>query len=306
MAKHNEVRIIAPDPAPAADPGDEIAGALHRTLNRHADWAVNAYRNSLEHIGRKQAGYVPAGERDELAVLRENLRAAVDSLERIDKERPAGLDDRHASEVAWHDLTAEARRDGAAGVALWAGVKQTAADERAIGATAAEAVEPYHGSPWQRARFIAVRAALADGLHPRNGMERLLLDGMAQAWTMHEHWLGKHAKTESLDAWHVEKDARERGEWQPPRMRDVEAIDRAAMLADRFHREFLRMLKAYRDQRRLFGAIVVAGGQLNIAADGGQQVVATRTIRASPRNRPAPRPRARSARRPQRREGNAA
>ena len=57
-------------------------------------------------------------------------------------------------------------------------------------------------------------------------------------------------------------------------------------MADRFHRTFLRTLKAYRDQRRLFGTLVVAGGQVNIAGEGGQQLVATRTIRSAPAHRP--------------------
>lgn len=83
-------------------------------------------------------------------------------------------------------------------------------------------------------------------------------------------WLGKHVHTESLDAVRVERDARQRGEWQPPRLSDAEAVDRAALMADRFQRQFLRLMRAYRDQRRLLGSVVVAaGGQLNV---GQQQV----------------------------------
>jgi hypothetical protein len=41
-------------------------------------------------------------------------------------------------------------------------------------------------------------------------------------------------------------------------------------MADRFQRQFLRLMKAFRDQRRLLGTVVVAaGGQLNV---GEQQV----------------------------------
>jgi len=60
-----------------------------------------------------------------------------------------------------------------------------------------------------RAEYLAVRAALAVGLQPRNGMEWLLVDGMAEARLL---WLNKHAKTESLDAARVEQDVRQRGE----------------------------------------------------------------------------------------------
>ncbi len=83
---------------------------------------------------------------------------------------------------------------------------------------------------------------------------------------MHLRWLGKHAKTESLDAAQIERDARQRGAWQPPRLGEAEAVDRAALMSDRFQRQFLRLMRAYRDQRRLLGAVVVAaGGQLNVA-----------------------------------------
>ncbi len=103
---------------------------------------------------------------------------------------------------------------------------------------------------------------------------------------MHRRWLQRMAQTDSLDAIRLERDVRTLGEYHPPRLTDVETVDRAAAMAERFMKSFLRLLKAYRDQRRLFDTLVVAGGQVNIAADGGQQVVATRTIRSSPASRP--------------------
>jgi hypothetical protein len=296
--------IVAPDSTPAADPAAEIGADLHRTLARYTDWAVKAYRDTLDHIERKQAGYVPPGERDNLATLRENLRLAIEALDRVGKEPSSFLEDRTAVDVSWYDITDEMTRDRDAGLALWGKVKQAATNELAVGKRGAETVEPYHHSPWQRAQYLAIRAALADGLHPRNGMEHLLIDGMAQAWTMHLHWLGKHAKTESLDAYRVEQDARRRGEWQPPRLSDVEAVDRAALMADRFLRQFLRLMKTYRDGRKLFASVTMRGGQLNIAGDGGQQVVATRTIptASSPRIPRAARPRRRIRRKGEQRD----
>jgi hypothetical protein len=44
------------------------------------------------------------------------------------------------------------------------------------------------------------------------------------------------------------------------------------MIADRYQRSFLRLMKAFRDNRRLFGTLVAAGGQVNI---GEQQVNVT-------------------------------
>jgi glutamate/tyrosine decarboxylase-like PLP-dependent enzyme len=43
------------------------------------------------------------------------------------------------------------------------------------------------------------------------------------------------------------------------------AVDRTVAMQDRFLRQFLRLMKCYRDGRRLLGAFVVAaGGQLNV------------------------------------------
>jgi len=39
---------------------------------------------------------------------------------------------------------------------------------------------------------------------------------------------------------------------------------RSSDAADRYQRAFLRLLKAYRDNRRLFSMLVVTGGQVNV------------------------------------------
>lgn len=270
MTKRGAEIVRLPAPAPVADPAAEIGADLHRTLARYTEFAVRAWRETLADIEKQQAGYVAPGERDDLALLRDLLRSAVDSLERVGKERSPFLAERSPRDVSWYDLSDEMARDREAGMALWGVVKQAAADELAMGRTAAEAVEPHHSGPWQRARFFAVRAALGDGLQPRNRMEALLIDGMAQAWTMHLHWLGRHAVMGSADAIRAERTLRERGEWEPPRLGEAEAVDRAALMADRFQRQFLRLMKCYRDGRRLGVSMTVTGGQVNVAE---QQIV---------------------------------
>ena len=59
--------------------------------------------------------------------------------------------------------------------------------------------------------------------------------------------------------------------WLPPRVAEAEATEQAAAMADRYQRAFLRLMKAFRDNRRLFGALIVAGGQVNVSS-GPQQV----------------------------------
>ena len=57
----------------------------------------------------------------------------------------------------------------------------------------------------------------------------------------------------------------------PPRLSQAEAIHEAALMAERFERAFLRLVREFRNQRRMFANLVVAGGQVNIT-DGPQQV----------------------------------
>jgi hypothetical protein len=102
-------------------------------------------------------------------------------------------------------------------------------------------------------------------LQPRNGMEWLLIDSMAQALTLQLHWLSTHVITEGLDAEGLRRDTETYGQWQPPRLGHVEAVDRAAQMADRFQRQFLRLMKCYRDGRRFIASMTVLGGQVNVA-----------------------------------------
>lgn len=260
----------------SGDAPAEIAGDLHRTLGHSLDYTVREWRRQLAAIERQQQGYVPPGDkRDDLAALRDFTRSAIDSFAKI-RERGAGrLDHLRPDEVSWHDLTSEWTRDGDAGRALWGTVATTARTELAHGTTAARAIEGYSPRPIERAQFLAIREALADGLQPRNGMEGVLIDGMAEAWTLHLRWLSVHSKLDSLEAIRVERDVRQRDGWEPPRLSDVAAVDRAAQMADRFQRQFLRLMKCYREQRRVLGPVIVAaGGQLNV----GQQQVNVGTV----------------------------
>src|SRR5215211_7615959 len=100
MTRHRGEVVQVSDPAPVADPAAEIGADLHRILARYTDWAVKTWRETLADIEKQQAGYVPPGERDDLAALRENLRLAVDSLARVGKERTPSFDDRPPAEVS--------------------------------------------------------------------------------------------------------------------------------------------------------------------------------------------------------------
>ena len=96
---------------------------------------------------------------------------------------------------------------------------------------------------------------------------------------MYIYWLRKHVLTEDLDAFALRRDTEHYGQWQPPRLADAEAVDRAASMADRFERQFLRLMRCYRDGRKLSASMTVLGGQVNVAeqqiiAGGEQRIIA--------------------------------
>jgi hypothetical protein len=58
----------------------------------------------------------------------------------------------------------------------------------------------------------------------------------------------------------------------PPRLSQAEAIHEATLMAERYERAFLRLVREFRNARRMFAALVVAeGGTVNVA-EGSQLV----------------------------------
>lgn len=260
------------------DAGDGIARDMHHAIAAYGQRTLSEWRQAIDELEQRCRNTPASSDRDELRLMTEALRFAVKTFEQA---LVAPLQDRAPDAVSWLDVTTELARDERAGWELWAQVKAAAADELACGKTGAEVIEGYSASPWERAQHLALRNALADGLQPRNGLEWTLIDGMTQALTMQRYWLHKHALTESLDAQRVHHDTDKLQAWQPPRISDAQAVDRAAMMADRFHRQFLRLLKAYRDGRKLFASMTVLGGQVNV----GEQQLISQPVRTNARPR---------------------
>ena len=283
----------------------EIGGDLQASLAGFMDGTTEGWHQllaDLEHRYEYGGWRATENPHERLVGVLEYTRYAVRALDRMASEGPSKQDHLTPADFQWHQLAEAWRHDDAGGRALWERIQQTAREELREGRAGAVAIEGHDERPMARAEYLAVWLALADGLTPQNGAERLLIDGMAQALIMQRHWLTRMVQTESLDT--IRQGHYRHGSMPPPRLTEAEAVDRAAAMQDRFHRQFLRLVKAYRDQRRVFSTLVVAGGQVNIAGDGGQQVVATRTICA--RNTPMTRPRARRTRRPARRQNTTA
>jgi hypothetical protein len=169
-------------------------------------------------------------------------------------------------QVNWFDLHMLARTDPDRAEARWEEIKRAALDELQTGHRAARAVETVNDATWNRARFLALRADLAAEWQPRNGIERQLIDTMAQAQESYLFWLMQLTTRSRLESVSSERRYQEEAKWQAPRQKDADALDQAAEMVDRFNRIFLRTLRALCDLRRRGGPVIVQnGGQLNVA-----------------------------------------
>ena len=250
----------------------EIGGDLQAALARYMQGTLGEWRALLADLEKKHEvarWRSEEGERENIKGLLEFTRYALRGFERMATEGPPKQDHLTPADFSWNDISAEWHHDEAAGRALWERIKQTARDELREGKAGANAIEGYQERPMARAEYLAVWLALADGLRPTNGTERLLIDGMAQALMMQRHWLKRMVQTESLDTIRRGERAYRDG-YAPPRLSEAEAVDRAVAMQDRFQRQFLRLMKCYRDGRRLIASMTVLGGQVNVAE---QQVV---------------------------------
>jgi hypothetical protein len=192
-----------------------------------------------------------------------------EALARVQEPLPHYEDDilkGPADEVSWHGLEHLAQRDPEKMVQRWEEVKAQALLELRSGHRAGKAMEGYGTHCWTRAQFLAVRRDLMEAWQPRNGVERQLIDMMAQAQTAQLYWLEALTLRASCGS-----SGRKRGEgrWEPETVPDAEAREQAAGMVERFHGMFLRTLKALRELRRMPGVVVQNAGQVNV---GGQQV----------------------------------
>jgi hypothetical protein len=190
--------------------------------------------------------------------------------------------------VHWSDLEGLLERDLAKFRERWEEIKQAAREELGSGHRAAQLVEVSGSTPWDRARFLALRQELTEGWQPRNGVERHLMDQLAQAWTAYEFWLQKlmpKAMREARMEVRVEE-AREQA-WRGKGLESApsatvcehskrvgpigfEIVEQAGAMVERFHRMYLRTLRALQDLRKGPQPVFVQNaGQVNV---GQQQV----------------------------------
>lgn len=174
-------------------------------------------------------------------------------------------------QVHWSSLEDLACKDTDLALQRWEEIKQAALDELQSGHRAARVMEGYNSEAWQRAQFLAIRDDLAKEWQPRTGIERQLIDAMAQAQTAIFFWQERLMLRASIEPMHEKRDIEEHGGWNPPRVSEHQAVEQAGTMVDRFNRIFLRTLRALCNLRKVSSAVVVQNaGQVNFG--GGQQV----------------------------------
>lgn len=238
---------------------EELAAAkrdLSERIGRQIDYLLRAYADSDQPITPTEAS--------------ERARAPVtwDPLEQ------------GAEHVSWHSLANLTEHEPERARDVWGAVKSAARLELRTGLRAARAVERSHSSPFDRAQYLAILEALRESIRPHGGAEELLTQMMATALEQQLRWQMIATRRTDEESWHGDRDKRRvleqmtAGErrrheedygWLPPRQSDAEALEQAVMIADRYQRQFLRLLRTFRDMRRTIGAVIMTGGQLNVA-----------------------------------------
>ena len=173
--------------------------------------------------------------------------------------------------VSWGHITAVAQADVEDGFALWARVREAAADELEAGRRAAKLLG-IHREPFELAQFLAIRDAFADQWQPNGGIESAMVDMLAVAYSLQMYWstIAHQRILKVHNDQQKEVDRYENNGWKSPYQYEANALEQAHRLADSYNRQFLRVLRQLRDLRR-YSPVVIQnnGGQVNV---GTQQV----------------------------------
>ncbi len=169
-------------------------------------------------------------------------------------------------QYSWWELNLLAEKSPDVAHGVWERLKAEAVDELESGHRAIQALE-FDTGPWDRAQFLAIRRGFLDEWRPRGGIEHALIDTLAQTWAGYLWWLRQLSMVTTTEGKLEEALLRRDGHWKPPRIGVAETIDQSAAMVDRFHRLFLRTLRALRDYRRHAPQVVVQNAaQVNVAS----------------------------------------
>ena len=140
---------------------------------------------------------------------------------------------------------------------------------------------------WNIARYLGVRESFINDWKPKGGIEIALIDMLAQTYFQWQFWLEQTVERSQTREREMHPDyekwmANRRDEfkakgwtdgyWDRPYVSEQQAVEHAVQMADRFNRIFMRTLRQLRDLRRYSPVTINNPNQVNIAANGGQQV----------------------------------
>lgn len=232
---------------------------------------------------RSEAGGSLSLEEARKAVYRQNItdNEAVELLERLL---------RYPTEfISFFELMELNNHSPASAQNMWEMIKREAQNEFESGHRAAAAFEPadWMTDAWNRASYLGLRESLCEEYQPKGGIELTMIDAIAQAWLMLQHWTEesvRRAKTEprrenhqfyEWKQWNKMASPKQwiDGNWDVPMVTEKEAVEHAAQMADRWQRMYFRAIRSLRDWRRYTPQLTINNPQqVNIANDGGQQI----------------------------------
>jgi hypothetical protein len=202
---------------------------------------------------------------------------------------------RPVTNISWSSIDTLFRRSPEAAKEVWDLIKNEARNEFESGHRAAEVFEraPWHRDVWSRARYLGIRDSFIEQWQPRGGIELAMIDMLTQSFYLYLYWTGEmNMRTETemrsdppqwVQARHAMDSSFPRdcsgmkGYWDPPTVNEQEAVEHASQMADRYSKAFQRNLRSMRDLRRYQMPVTINNPQqVNIAADGGQQMNVTR------------------------------
>jgi hypothetical protein len=208
---------------------------------------------------------------------------------------------RDTESMSWHSMSELHGRAPDLAEDLWLRMKREAREEFESGHYIAKLFEhnPHLNDPARRAEMLAIRESMHEQWKPQGGIEVSMVDTMAVSYFMMMFWIKKAAKMSTTDPRMESWDYRQwkqshkyhydysdqkkfrrvrapqwtKGHWDIPYIEESEAIEQTHQLADRWRRSFHASSRALRDWRRYSSPVIVQNAeQVNIAADGGQQV----------------------------------
>ena len=160
-------------------------------------------------------------------VLGTKPEESLQQLERSCEHRKRQALDGDPKQFSWMDYHYLLKQDPELALQRWTEVKQAAQQELRSGHRAATANEgTLTSDAWQRAQFLAIRDGLADEWKPQNGIERALIDTLAQAFSAQLFWQERMMCYACIE---METEQFKTNECvQHPRVSDTQAVEQAA------------------------------------------------------------------------------